>query len=361
MINHYIITTPKANDYLQIIYIDVETFLEIMEYYFQIGGYEMCTAVSYRTDDHYFGRNLDVEYSYHEKIIITARKFPFNFFNSINNCYAMIGIGSVIDNYPLFYDATNEHGLSMAGLYFPGNGEYLPVKPQTENVAPYNFIPWVLSQCKSTEEARKLIQRINLANIAFREDIPPTPLHWIIADRFQSIVIEPCVDGIKIFDNPIGVLTNNPPFDFHLYNLCNYMNLTREEPSNRFSEKISLNVFSRGMGAIGLPGDLSSPSRFVRVAFTKLNSVSEKSENSSISQFFHILDSVAQQRGCAKINGKYEMTVYSSCCNTNKCIYYYKTYENSQINAVHLFHEDLDTDNIIIYELNDSPQISAQN
>ena len=317
----------------------------------------MCTAITYKTKHHYFGRNLDVEFSYHEKMIIAPRAFPYRSFKNMNPHYAIVGIGSVIDDYPLFYDGTNEHGLSMAGLYFPGNGEYATTKPEAKNIPPYDFIPLILSQCKTVEEARVLVGKINLAYISFRDDIPPSPLHWIIADKHQSIVVEPLGGELKIWDNPVGVLTNNPPFDFHLYNLSNYINLTREEPENRFSKKLNIAPYSRGMGAIGLPGDLSSASRFVRAAFTKFNSISYETENCSISQFFHILDSVSQQRGCAKVNGKYEMTVYSSCCNTDKGIYYYKTYENNQINAVYLFHENLDTEALCVYNLNNTQQI----
>lgn len=321
----------------------------------------MCTAITYQTNDHYFGRNLDVEYAYGEKLIIAPRMFHFNFSTADNSKYAMIGIGSVMEDYPLFFDATNECGLSMAGLYFPGNGAYPQKVDNANNVAPYDFIPWILSQCATVKEARKKLQNINLANIAFREDIQPSPLHWILADKHESIVMEPVNNELKIYDNPIGVLTNNPPFDFHLYNLANYINLTREEPRNRFSQNIQLTPFSRGMGAIGLPGDLSSPSRFIKAAFTKFNSVCDNTESSSIGQFFHILDSVAQQRGCVRINGEFEKTAYASCCNTDKCIYYYKTYENSQITAVHLFHEDLDTTELKIYELVTTQQIRFEN
>ena len=97
------------------------------------------------------------------------------------------------------------------------------------------------------------------------------------------------------------------------------------------------------MGAMGLPGDLSSQSRFVRVAFVKMNSVSGESEEESVSQFFHILGSVDQQRGCCELNqGEYEITLYTSCCNTTKGIYYYTTYDNHQISAVDMHQEDLD-------------------
>lgn len=323
----------------------------------------MCTAVSYLSGSHYFGRNLDLEYHYNESVTITPRNFPFDFrmMPKIETHYAMIGIATVVNGYPLYYDATNEHGLSMAGLNFPGNAVYYECKENKDNITPFEFIPWLLGQCKTVTQARELISRLNLVNLSFSEAFPLSPLHWMIADRDEAIVVEPTDVGMTVYDDPVGVLTNNPPFDFHMYHLSNYLNLTREEPVNRFTNKIDLAPYSRGMGAIGLPGDLSSSSRFIKAAFTKLNSVSDGSAFDDLSQFFHILGSVAQQRGCVKVNGKFEKTVYTSCCNTDDGVYYYTTYENSQITAVDMHREDLDSVNLKSYALITRQQIYRQN
>lgn len=323
----------------------------------------MCTAISYNTKNHYFGRNLDLEYSYREAVTITPRNFPLPFrrLQQRTAHFAMIGIATVADGYPLFYDATNEFGLSMAGLNFPGNAVYYEEVSGADNVTPFEFIPWILCQCRSVSDARRMLDRINLVNIPYSKEFPLSSLHWIISDSRESITVEPLSKGMEIYSNPIGVLTNNPPFDFHMYHLSNYLNLTHEEPVNRFSDKIALTPYSRGMGAIGLPGDLSSSSRFIKAAFTKLNSQCDGSEEGSVSQFFHILGSVAQQRGCVKINGAFEKTVYSSCCNTDKGIYYYTTYENSQITAVYMNHENLDGSRLVSYPLRTEPQIQKEN
>ena len=323
----------------------------------------MCTAISYKTACHYFGRNLDLEHRYCESVTITPERFPFEYrvVSGCNSHYAMIGMASVIDGYPLYYDATNAHGLSMAGLNFPGNAVYLPVKKDYDNIAPHEFIPWILQQCKTVAEARLLLEQINLVDIPFSASLPLSPLHWMIADKTESIVVEPMKDGVKIYDDPVGVLTNNPTFDFHLQNLNNYLNLTHDEPSNRFSEKLNLIPYSRGMGAIGLPGDLSSASRFVKAAFTKLNSISGDSEAESVSQFFHILNSVAQQEGCVKAGDAFEKTIYSSCCNCDKGIYYYTTYENSQITAVRLLKENTVCDTLTQFPLFTTQQIRYEN
>lgn len=324
----------------------------------------MCTAVAYKTKDHYFGRNLDLEYSYHETVTITPRNYHFRFENTedMEAHYAIIGMAYVVDSYPLYYDATNEKGLSMAALNFPDNAVYQVLKEDKLNITSYEFIAWVLSRFQSVDEAVRVLNEVNITNQQFNEELPVSPLHFMLSDKKRSVVLEPMTMGLMVYDNPVNVLTNNPPFLYHITNLNNYMSLTNETPKNNFSEKLSLNQYSRGMGSLGLPGDLSSASRFVRAAFTTLNSVSGEKEEESVSQFFHILNSVYQQRGCVKMDKDvYEKTVYSSCCNTDKGIYYYTTYENSQITAVDMHRADLDGRELISYELIKNQQINYQN
>jgi len=228
-------------------------------------------------------------------------------------------------------------------------------------VASFEFIPWILGQCGSVREARELLARINLTDDNFSAVMPYSPLHWMISDKNSSIVVESVADGLRVYDNPVLVLTNSPPFDYHMLNLQNYMNVTAAAPANRFSESLELKPFSLGMGSIGLPGDMSSPSRFVRAAFVRHNSVSDGNEDDSVAQFFHILGSVAQPRGCTGVDGKFEYTLYSSCCNTDTGVYYYTTYENSGITAVSMKKCDPFGDKVISYPLETKPNILWQN
>ena len=324
----------------------------------------MCTAATYKTKDFYFGRTLDYEFSYGDEVTITPRNFPFHFREqgNLNTHYAIIGMAHVIDNCPLYYDAINEKGLGMTGLNFVGNAVYREQEEGKDNVAQFEFIPWILSQCATVKEARRFVEKINLLNTPFNEKLPVAQLHWIISDREESITIESVKEGINIYENPVGVLTNNPPFDKQMFNLNNYMHLSAKSPENNFSKDLNLETYSRGMGAIGLPGDLSSQSRFVRVAFTKMNSISGDGEMESVSQFFHILNSVDQQRGCCELDdGKYEITLYTSCCNTDKGIYYYTTYNNHQITAVDMHKENLEGNELVRYPLITEEQIKTQN
>lgn len=324
----------------------------------------MCTAVSFYTKDHYFGRNLDYEHSYDEQIIVTPRNFPFKFKKlcSLQSHYAITGMAAIRNGYPLYYDGLNEKGLSMAGLLFSGYAHYHSVKPRYDNVAPFELIPWVLSQCESVARAKELLLSANIIDLPFSSDLPLSPLHWIISDKSSSIVVESVENGLFVYDNPVNVLTNNPPFPMQLFNLNNYISLSPHSPQNTFSKKLQLAPYSRGMGAMGMPGDLSSSSRFVRSAFTLLNSVSGESEQESVSQFFHILGSVSQQRGCVCMeNDKYEITLYSSCMNTDRGIYYYTTYNNSRISAVDMHKEDLDSSELKIFPLEKDWSVLMQN
>lgn len=314
----------------------------------------MCTAVSYCPGDHYFGRTLDYEFSYHETVTITPRRFPLTFrhHDTLTDHRAIIGMAYVQDNYPLYYDAVNEAGLCMAGLNFPGNAHYFDPVPDKDNIASFELIPWLLGQCDTVAQAQKLLSRLQVTNDAFRADLPPSPLHWLLADRTQALVIESTKDGLHCYENPAGVLTNNPPFPAMMWHLSNYMNLSSLPAANRFAPSLKLAAESRGMGAMGLPGDLSSQSRFVRAAFTKENAVTLGGEDDSVSQFFHILGAVAQQRGCVRLEKDvYEITIYTSCCNADRGIYYYTSYGNHRITAVDLYRENLDGNALISYPL----------
>ena len=183
----------------------------------------MCTAATYKTKDFYFGRTLDYEFSYGDEIVVMPRNYPLSFRKAEKpkTRYAMIGMAFVAGKDPLFYDGINEKGLGMAGLNFVGNACYNKPKQDLDNVAQFEFIPWILSQCASVCEARELLSRINILDEAYSEHLPVAQLHWIIADKDEAITVESMSDGLKIYDNPVGVMTNNPPIDQEMFALNN--------------------------------------------------------------------------------------------------------------------------------------------
>ncbi len=324
----------------------------------------MCTAATYRTKDFYFGRTLDYEFSYGDRIVITPRNYVFDLRcgERLTSHYAMIGMACVMQDYPLYYDAVNERGLGIAGLNFVGNARYNKPAEGKCNIAQFELIPWLLGTCATVGEAREALRRLNLTDTPFADDLPLAKLHWLIADRTACITVESTADGLHVYDNPVGVLTNNPSFPYQMFRLNDFRHLSANDRESTFAEGLPLTSYSRGMGGMGLPGDLSSQSRFVRVAFVKMNSRSGESEKESVSQFFHILGSVDQPRGCCRLeNGTYEITLYTSCCNTDKGIYYYNTYDNHRITGVDMHRENLDGDTLIVYEPILGEQIKMQN
>lgn len=305
----------------------------------------MCTAVSYKTKCHYFGRNLDLERGFDEGVVITPRNFFLNFryIQPLACHYALIGMAAVVNDYPLYFEATNEKGLSIAGLNFPENAFYRNFEGGKNNIAPFELIPYILGVCCNTEQAEKELESVNIVNCNFSESLPVSPLHWIISDKEKSVTLECTKSGMKIYDNPFGVLTNNPVFDFHLNNICNFQQLHPGVSENRLCKDIPLENYSLGLGAMGLPGDFSSASRFVKAVFVKENSVCDGTEQESVSQFFHILQSVAMPKGCVKtFSGEDEYTRYSSCCNTDTQKYYYTTYLNMTVRCIDMYKADLD-------------------
>ena len=311
----------------------------------------MCTAICYRKNASYFGRNFDFDIGYGERVVITPRNYAIKMRceKDITSHYAMIGMACVVDDFPLYFEATNEKGLSMAGLNFPENAVYYDFAEGKYNVTPFELVPWILAQCSCIDEAKALLGKINLVNVDFSEQLPLSPLHWMISDNKFSLVVEPLEEGLKIYDDPFEVLTNNPPFEYHYTNVSNYMGLCIGHATSQFRESIPLKNYSLGMGALGLPGDFSSTSRFIRALFVKENSVSEDNEASNVNQFFHILNAVAMPKGCVLATEDFEYTLYSSCCNADRGIYYYTTYNNLEITAVNMHDVDLSSANLYVY------------
>lgn len=286
----------------------------------------MCTAVN---TENFFGRNLDYEHGFGEKVILTPRRFPFRF---AKEHPAMIGIGIEEGGYPLYFEAMNEYGVGVAGLNFPENAHYFEKNESKTCIPSFEVIPFLLSQIKSVREAKELLKGAVITDTPFSESLSPSPLHWLVGDGKESLVIESTKEGLTLYDNPVGVLANSPPFPHQLSFLRYHLNLTSGMAENRFSKKLELTPYSRGMGGIGLPGDLSSTSRFVRSSFVKENSKSD-----TLSQFFHILTSVEQIEGLAEVKkSEYEKTLYSSAYSREDFTLYYTTYTNRRITAVTL-------------------------
>lgn len=220
-----------------------------------------------------------------------------------------------------------------------------------------------MGQCETVADAKKLLEKINIVDINFSDKMQASPLHWLIADKTGvSIVVETDKDGMHVYDNPVGCLTNNPQFSSQLFNLNNYADVSPAMPKNNFSSKVAMNGYSRGLGSRNLPGGMDSESRFVRVAFNKFNAPVGKTEEENVDNYFHILHSVEQQKGLDQVGpDAFEYTIYSDGTNLDKGIFYYTTYTNKQINVVDMNKEDLDSAKLITYDMLTKPTFNHQN
>ena len=321
----------------------------------------MCTAIAMRNSGFYFGRNMDIDYGFGERVIVTPENFPLKlrYEKPIISHSALIGMGSCIDNYPLYAEAANEKGLCMAGLYFPGNASYgREIILDKHNICVFELIPFVLGNCSDVKEAVKLLYRTNIMSTPFREDIPPVPLHWFIADVENSIVLEKTSRGLEIYDDPYDVLTNNPTFDFHLSNAAQYANL--DVTPNKGTLGKNARIFGKGLGSFGLPGDFSPGSRFIKSAYLLANSYDGKTVEESVAQFFHILDSVAIVKGSVEDDPKSSYcTTYSCCIDVRDLVYYFKTYNNSSLRCVSMKSENFKGEKLVVISI-DSNDFAKQ-
>lgn len=287
----------------------------------------MCTAITYQGTDFYFGRNLDLDRGYGERVTVMPRKFsfPMRCLPDLREHYALIGMAAVADGCPLFFEATNEKGLSMAGLNFPDNAFYGEAAEGKLNLAPYELIPWLLGRFSCLAEVKEALRELNVVSIPFGEGYELTPLHWIIADRSGALTLESTREGLKVYENPRGVLANNPPFDHHLINAQKH--LLFKEP---------------------LPGDFSSEARFVRAAYLKEKASPKTDEAASVGQFFRLLSLVSVPEGCVTKEGRNHYTRYSSCCNCDKGIYYYNRCTDYRVTAVEMMKCDLESEELFV-------------
>lgn len=300
----------------------------------------MCTSLKLKYKNSYvFGRNLDLEYHFNEGVIALNKDYSmrYKFLNSENTNKKIMGIGSLIDEYPLFAEAMNEDGLCIAGLNYPGNAYYNDeIDDKKINLAPYELINFILIHAKRVEEVKELVKRINLVAKPFKDGLPLSYLHYLVSDKDQSIVIEPNQDGIKVYDNPYEVLTNNPSFNFHLENIKQYGNLSNKYHLNNLTKKDELKPFCIGLNAHGLPGDSSSPSRFVKTVYLKEKMKENLSEKDNlVNEALHIFECVSVTKGAALTReGRSEITIYTSVLDPINFVYYYKTYESMSVKEI---------------------------
>lgn len=317
----------------------------------------MCTSLTLPIADlasaekRLFGRTLDLDTHFGERVTLTRRGTPLLFGNlpAMESHHALLGTAAVEAGYPLYAEAMNDCGLCMAGLRFSGYAAYAE-RPMAGllNLAPWELIPYLLGKYATVEEVRNALTEICVVGRPFSEKLPAAPLHWHVADADPAhgeLVVECTAEGVRVFENPVGVLTNPPPFDEQLDRLATFASLS------------SACDRTLGGGGVGLPGDYTSASRFVRAATLRRWSVERMrerqtawgaktdgggaplGEDASVARFFGILAAVAPPDGAVLTEeGQAHRTLYA-CCMDGAAGAYHRITEGSTAVRTVLFSE----------------------
>ncbi|MBR1623437.1 MAG: choloylglycine hydrolase [Pseudobutyrivibrio sp.] len=312
----------------------------------------MCTGIRFSdtNGNMYFGRNLDWSVGYGQRVLITPKGYEINspFKSASQMKYAVIGMGIVEENVPLYFDCGNEAGLAIAGLNFPGYAQYeVDAVEGKINVAAYEFPLWIASQFATVDEVEEALKNVAIVARPINDKYPVSMLHWIIGDKTRSIVVEYTKNGMEIFDDDVDVLANQPGFLWHHENLRNYMNLDSNMPDEVNWQAATLKPFGSGSLMRGIPGDYYSTSRFVRVAYLNTHYPKKSTEEENVARLFHTLSGVAMIDGAARMgDGAYEKTIYTGGFSSATNTYYYNTYEDFTIKSVKLGDYDLNGEEI---------------
>ena len=312
----------------------------------------MCTGVRFSDGDGnmFFGRNLDWSEGYGQKIVVTPRGYKYQsaFLGDLQPKHAVIGMGIIQENTPLYFDCGNEAGLAIAGLNFPGYAKYEdgPLDGMT-NVAAYEFPLWVAMNFSTVDEVVNALANVAIVAKPINDQYPVSMLHWMIGDGQRSIVVEYTAAGLQVFNNDVDVLTNQPGYAWHKENLRNYMNITSPQPEKVEWGSAEMTAFGSGSLMRGLPGDYYSPSRFVRVAYLNTHYPVKSSEEENVARMFHTLAGVAMIDGAAAMaDGKFEKTVYTGGYSAASKTYYWNTYDDLSIQKAAMVDYNLDSEEL---------------
>lgn len=321
-----------------------------------------CSSIAWDTKDgkHIWGRNFDFNSIAESFTMVVPRNFEYytsgtefdhnlSLENVVKSKYAAVGLGTMsMKTTPVFYDGINEKGLMGGQLYYADFASFPDeVKPNSKPLNPGFVVSQALLQCASVEEVIDLLtKQYTVINEELAETLPT--VHWAFSDRSgETIIVEPDNQQMTIYRHTAGVLTNSPSYDWHKQNLLSYLNVQNTEFPDRNMDGVEVKKPFKGTGALGLPGDFTAQSRFIRASFLKYYGIKGKNEDQGIEYFFHLLDNVAMPLGMIKVAdgddpSAYDETIYSSAMCAESKKFYWRSYENSRIHCVDL---NLELDN----------------
>jgi penicillin V amidase len=318
----------------------------------------MCTSIFTETEDgkHFLARTMDFSFPLEGTPVFLPRDYSWHILDGkeMTNKYAMLGTGRGIAGNYIFIDGINEHGLAMAELYLPGESVYNKRNIKGKNnLAPWEFLNWVLGNYKSIENLEKDLENIRLVDKELPLLKKSIPLHFIFGDTTGRVaVIEPASGELKFKENPVGVLTNTPNLEWHTQNLRNYLGVQPKQFKPKKYGEFTATAFSQGTGTSGLPGGFTPAHRFVRAAFFKEHINKAKNEEEGVTNIWQILSTVRIPKGIVIEDSEGEdYTQYlAAICLENRS-FYFTSYENNQITKVKITDELIENGEIVIFEV----------
>ncbi|MEG6508049.1 choloylglycine hydrolase family protein [Methyloligella sp. 2.7D] len=336
-----------------------------------------CTSFLIKTKngDPVYGRTMEFGMPLNSNIAVVPRGITFEANTlpgkkswSWTGKYAATGMNFL--GTPNLVDGVNEKGLAGGMLYFPGYAGYVdPAKADLDKaMGPWQFLTWALTNFATVDEVKTALGEIQIGNFA-----PPfnfggqksIPLHYTLHDATgNSIVIEPIDGELKVYDNPLGVLTNAPTFDWHLTNLKNYVKLSPYPAEPLKIDGESITSFGQGSGMLGVPGDSTPPSRFIRVLGYSISAAVQPDTDKAINTAEHILNNFDLMEGYSRPGtaAPDDITQWSGIADLKGKRYLFKTYEDQTLRQVDLNDFDLDGKKLIeipIAQTNEIPKVKA--
>jgi len=269
--------------------------------------------------------------------------------------YANVGANGV--GLPFIFDGLNEKGLAVGTFYFPTSASYMRYNAADagKSIAPWEVGSWILENFATVDEVRENIGKIVVPAVVFPAWGFAPPVHYVVHDASgKSIVIEYSAGKLNVYDNPLGVITNSPTFDWQMTNLRNYVNFSMSNVPPVKLGSVKLEPFGQGSGMLGIPGDFTPPSRFVRAVAFSQSVLPSKTGDDAVLEAFHVLNNFDIPKGAAREHEKDEhgnvladYTLWTAASDLKTKRYYFRTYENSQIRMVDLMKMNLDAKDIV--------------
>ena len=321
-----------------------------------------CTGITLKSEDGAFvyGRTLEFAQDLDSDLIIVPRGYTYTGSTPSGKSgltwkvkYAFTAMNASIKP-NLVADGLNEKGLAVGAFYFPGYAKFQTYEENfaKKTISPIEFPAWLLSKFATIDQVKKNINSCRVVDVILKEWSFVPPLHFFVIDKQgKSIVIEYMNNKVKIHDNPIGVITNAPAFDWHITNLNNFINMSCLGELPKKLGNLTLKPFGEGSGMLGLPGDFTPPSRFIRAAFLSKNVFVGKDALATVKQVFHVLNQFDIPKGtvCKSKDqkGMCGKTQWTSACDTNNIRYYVHTINNRTIRMIDLKKANLNAKEIV--------------